>query len=148
MIIKKINPQDIGRIVELSAAEFPYKNHSSQKVSERQKNGAMLFKAEENGSFAGFVDFELQGNKGFIHGLAVRKEYRGKKIGRTLAVFAIHALSLNGAEKIRLLVRRENDAAKKIYEKLGFRHAGTGEKTIAGEPVEELELNVRNEFFS
>lgn len=148
MIIKKINPDDIERIVALSESEFPYKNNSSQKFFERQKNGAMLFKAEENGSFAGFVDFELKGERGFIHGLAVRKEFRGKKIGHQLAVFAVHALSLNGAEKICLLVRRQNVAAKKIYKKLGFRQAGTGEKTIAGEPVEELELNVRNDFFS
>lgn len=148
MMIKKINQEDIESLLKLSEAEFPYKSHTGQKFFERQKNGAMLFKAEENGSFAGFVDFELKGNKGFIHGLAVRKEYRGKKIGHKLAIFAVNALSLNGAKRIYLLVRKQNAAAKKIYEKLGFRYTNAPEKVIAGEPVEELELQVRGHFFS
>ena len=65
---------------------------------------------------AHLVPQELQ-----IHTVAVDQPWRGRGVGRLLVTEALNAAASAGAAGATLEVRRSNDAARRLYESLGFR---------------------------
>ena len=60
-------------------------------------------------------------HKGFVWGVFVYKEYRGRRIGKRLMEELIQKVeSLEGIQKIVLSVSHTSDNACKMYERLGF----------------------------
>ncbi|MCX8182213.1 MAG: ribosomal protein S18-alanine N-acetyltransferase [Candidatus Methanomethyliaceae archaeon] len=57
---------------------------------------------------------------GHIISIAVRKESRGRGIGKKLLKELIKRLSAMGAKKIRIEVRESNEIAINLYKKFGF----------------------------
>lgn len=147
MIIRKIREEDAHEISRLTVEEFPYTSATKEKVLERKKSGAMIFTAIEKDAVIGFVDFEMKEKQAMINGLTVKKEFRGKHVGKKLAFFAVNFLALKGADKIMLLVKQENSAAKKIYQSLGFRTNGLLEKKMDNSLVEQMELKITQQGF-
>ena len=142
MIITEAKDEDVQEISKIALEEFSYANQSLDKILTRKKKGALIFKAIEHDKLMGFVDFEINGENAMINALTVVKEFRGKKVGTHLAKFAVNFLALRGVKKINLLVKQENFAAKKIYEKLGFKFLEIYEKKIENHVVEKMELNI------
>ncbi len=87
--------------------------------------------AKDNNKIIGVLQWHVKENA--AHGLAeieevlITEEYRGKGLGSLLVLFAIDAIRTYFIElkirprKIFLFVARENTAARKLYEKHGFR---------------------------
>ncbi len=148
MKITEITENDIPEISEMATEEFSYAKLSADKILSRKKNGIFIFKAVEENKIAGFVDFQLNGQKAFINGVTVKKQFRGKKIGKTLLKFAINFSAWSGAQKIELIVRKDNSPAKKIYESLGFRITGPHYKKIDGKEIEKMELEIEENALS
>jgi [ribosomal protein S18]-alanine N-acetyltransferase len=71
-----------------------------------------------------------------INNVAVRPECRGGGVGRTLLEFVLRMGAGLGARRATLEVRRSNQAALKLYEKLGFK-AGGVRKNYYANPVED-----------
>ncbi len=59
-------------------------------------------------------------NTAFIHSFYINKNYRRKKIGKTLLKFVIDYFQSNGLKKIKLTVDSKNMAAMNLYKKAGF----------------------------
>jgi ribosomal protein S18 acetylase RimI-like enzyme len=59
----------------------------------------------------------------YIHIIAVKKEYRGKGIGKKLLSF-LEETVLNSESKIFLVVADFNLKAKKLYEQIGYKEVG------------------------
>jgi len=57
---------------------------------------------------------------GHIKDLAVDPEYRRRGIARTLLSRALAALASSGTSRVKLEVRRTNEAARSLYESFGF----------------------------
>lgn len=57
---------------------------------------------------------------GSINDLYVLPEFRRRGVGRKLMVESLRKLKAKGVEAIRLSVLKENNAAVRLYEKLGF----------------------------
>lgn len=72
---------------------------------------------DESGAGIGFVTSLLHERSGWIGNLIVSENYRGKGIGETLFLRALHALREAGAENIWLTASK---TGKSIYEKHGF----------------------------
>ena len=60
------------------------------------------------------------GSIGHIKDLAVAPDYRRRGIGRTLLSRGLVALAASGAGRVKLEVRRTNDAARSLYAAFGF----------------------------
>jgi ribosomal protein S18 acetylase RimI-like enzyme len=87
--------------------------------------------AKDNNKIVGVLQWHVKENA--AHGLAeieevlISEDYRGQGMGSLLVLFAINAirayfLELNiKPRKIFLFVARENTAARKLYEKHGFK---------------------------
>jgi ribosomal protein S18 acetylase RimI-like enzyme len=58
---------------------------------------------------------------GFIYDIFVEKEFRGKGVGRTLLEKAESFCREKGYSRILLMVSVNNEAAAKLYDKMGFK---------------------------
>ena len=118
---------DLWNIVALGNEAFPYIAEPDSFFSERIAKH-MVFVAELDGRFAGFVDMESSKDiyTAVLAGLAVKKEFRGKGIGKALLSFAIRFLKALGYRKVVLITKRDNERALALYRNAGFRE--TAEK--------------------
>ena len=86
-----------------------------------------------NGSLViGWCDIELRDREGFGHsgrlGMGIRKEYRGKGIGKELLEQALAKARERKLERVELDVYASNQVAIKLYEKYGFQFEGRKQK--------------------
>lgn len=80
-------------------------------------------------------------HKAFIWGVFVRKEYRGKQIGRQLMQTCIEkAYKIPGLQKILLGASHISDAAIGLYQEMGFKTYGTEQNAMIwkGEYIHEI----------
>lgn len=77
----------------------------------------------------GFVWMRLKsttaGKVGEIEPIGVVGDFQGHGHGRALLVAALHRLARRGAQRARLGVWRNNQAALRLYRSAGFRHIGS-----------------------
>lgn len=89
---------------------------------------------------AGSIRFDLKGNEGLISYL-VAPDQTGKGLGKKLLKLSILSLEKErrGIKSIKGLVKKENIASVKIFEKLGF------DKTELNEDVVEFRIKINHE---
>jgi ribosomal-protein-alanine N-acetyltransferase len=73
---------------------------------------------------AGFCSFWLVFDELHINNLAIHPMYRRQGIGSALLQHAMRTAAQLGARRATLEVRRSNEEARRIYERLGFETAG------------------------
>jgi [ribosomal protein S18]-alanine N-acetyltransferase len=71
-----------------------------------------------------------------INNLAIRPAHRRQKLATVLLANVLHAAREAGCRRATLEVRRSNDAARDLYEGLGFRLAGIRQDYYT-DPVED-----------
>jgi ribosomal-protein-alanine N-acetyltransferase len=96
------------------------------------------------GKIAGYIFFWCVADEIQILNIGVRKDVRGRGIGRLLLERAIVAGEQRNARCVNLEVRESNSAARRLYENFGFRVVGKrpnyyGENTEAA-ILMELEI--------
>jgi ribosomal-protein-alanine N-acetyltransferase len=73
---------------------------------------------------AGYIATWIVVDEVHINNIAVLPAYRGRGYGSALLAHALGEAAAAGAERATLEVRRSNDAARRLYERFGFRMAG------------------------
>ncbi|MFH1588249.1 MAG: GNAT family N-acetyltransferase [Candidatus Diapherotrites archaeon] len=138
MKIELAEKSDLNKIKRLLSREFNYIKWNKTKLEERMQNPLIkLFKLTEEKSFVGFIELEfLDEDTARINGLSVKHSYRKKGYGKKLVEFALTFLQELSIEQVKLLVKKSNLTAKKLYESHGFYFEGIHHKKIDGEPVE------------
>lgn len=86
---------------------------------------------DENDSILGVIDLVTEVNVGFIKGLLVSHNHRGKGIGRELLSFAENFAKRKKCTKIWTETDEEWIAAK-FYKKMGYKVCGVHEKHYLG----------------
>lgn len=89
----------------------------------------VLFATEVNGDVVGYVYAALEGPNyaalrgpaGVVHDLFVQTEYRKAGLGEALLRAAVQQLERMGAPQIVLSTAHENDAAQRLFARIGFR---------------------------
>ncbi|MBU1120472.1 MAG: GNAT family N-acetyltransferase [archaeon] len=140
-MISSIEEKDLKEISELILEEFPYVEPFKEKLGQRiNEKKVFVFKLVEEKELIGFIDFQLRKGIGRINAVTVKKDFRRKGYGSELLKFAVDFLKERNAERITLLVKKENLDAKKLYERNGFRVKRELEKRIDDSVIEEMEL--------
>jgi ribosomal protein S18 acetylase RimI-like enzyme len=98
-------------------------------VQSFQNPNCLLLLAEHNGKLIGNIDLTGSSRRKMFHtaevGMSVRKEWRGKGIGKELLKHAINWANGNTfLEVLWLQVYEDNTAARKLYESMGFEVSG------------------------
>ena len=107
------------------------------------KPGAEILIADDDGKIVGFsiIVRETGGSAEFR--IAVHPERLGKGMGKTIMLLTLaHGFSDPGTRTIRLIVRKNNPRAKRLYEHLHFRHTGECTEEIQGRPVEFFRMEI------
>ena len=104
-----------------------------------------LLAGEAIGTFAlQWSDEETWGmmpdNAGYVHGLAVRRDFAGRGLGRELLDWTENRVSLSGRQYLRLDCTAENDALNAYYRRAGFDYRGRA--TVRGLEVSLYEKRV------
>jgi ribosomal-protein-alanine N-acetyltransferase len=79
------------------------------------------YRTAKRARLLGFVGMRVEGDRGHISTLALRKEWRGLHLGELLLLKAISQAIEDEAWSIGLEVRVSNHVAQKLYEKYRFK---------------------------
>jgi len=136
IIIRKATMKDLDVLTELDLGYQKYENSLDKRIKvstwketkdvnkKFMKLGTLYFIAEENGISLGFIDinFRLQGQErtGVIHTLFVKKEARGKGIGRKLAQYVLKLFKKNKCTRIASFSHIANKNAQSFWRRNGF----------------------------
>jgi ribosomal protein S18 acetylase RimI-like enzyme len=91
-------------------------------------------KYHDNADF--IMEEESAAGEFYLDTISIKPGHRGKGLGQLLIKAAIAWAKQLGHQKVGLLVDKENPAAKRLYERLGF--VLEGEKVLLGKPHEHL----------
>ena len=79
------------------------------------------------GGVAGSVMAGYEGHRGWVYYVAVAPEHRSRGLGERLMRRAEAWLGRVGAPKVMLMIREENEAVRRFYERLGY---GVEKRTV------------------
>ncbi len=123
--IRRFVPADFEAVLELERATFgpgAWRREMFGQVA--HPPAGLLLVAERGRSIAGYVAAWKSGLKAEIVSIAVERRQRGSGIGAALIRQALRELARRGVRKTELMVRADNRAAIRFYQRLGFRRAG------------------------
>jgi len=115
--IKKLSPENLDEILEISKASFS----QVWPRSAFEKYRDSLFVAEDNGEIAGFIVIKIVSNQGKIKLIAVNPNFRGKGIGKSLMEYAFKYFAENRVKEIMARSRLHNEAGCAFLKSFGFK---------------------------
>jgi ribosomal protein S18 acetylase RimI-like enzyme len=75
----------------------------------------------------------------YIDSFGVSEKHQGKGVGSKMLEHLIQEYHVNLGLTLGLLVEKNNPAAKRLYERLGFKKAG--EKTLVGKQMDHMQIS-------
>ena len=129
--ILPLTQKEFHSVTVMTREFFPYTGFDSSEIHRRAKDPNITYLvAKVKGQTVGFIDWELQGKRVKLMGLAVLQEFRKKGIARNLVREALRIMKEKGTERVYLLVAEDNTAAQNLYKSFGFTKQGLSEKKL------------------
>ena len=120
-----MNLMDLDDIIEVERLSFTLPWSREAFYRELTDNPyAYYIVADIDGKAIGYGGVWIVVDEAHITNIAVRPEYRGKKIGETLLKQLQNLAREKGAKTMTLEVRVSNHVAQNLYRKLGFKNGG------------------------
>jgi ribosomal-protein-alanine N-acetyltransferase len=132
------SPSDLDAVLAIEAASFtsPWTREMYEAELENTGVSFCYLARDESGTPVGFCSFWRVLDELHINNLAVLPENRRRGVGTALLNFVLELGRSLGARRATLEVRRSNDAARQLYERLGFTAAGV-RRAYYSNPVED-----------
>jgi len=132
------SPRDLDQILAIEAASFTSPWTREMYLAELDNVGVSYCYAarDESGAIVGFCSFWRVADELHINNLAVAPACRRRGVATALLTFVLDEGDKLGARRASLEVRRSNDAARQLYERLGFAAAGV-RRAYYTNPVED-----------
>ncbi len=126
VLFRRMRLKDIDFICDIEKEAFPTPWSPSAFYNELVYNQFAHYVVMEcGGEIAGYGGMWMIMDEAHITNIAVRKKFRGNKLGeRLLRELQTTAMQL-GAKRMTLEVRVSNTIARRLYEKMGFYPSGT-----------------------
>jgi ribosomal-protein-alanine N-acetyltransferase len=123
--ITKFRSQHLGQVCEIEDSSFsePFTADYFEQLAEEYPETFLV--SEKEGLVQGYVVAETCRDKAHILSIAVRNDCRRRRVGSELLDALIERLKFEGIKQVFLEVRRSNVAARSLYEKAGFKLAGS-----------------------
>jgi [ribosomal protein S18]-alanine N-acetyltransferase len=130
-IIRRCEERDLVSVIEINMISLPehYSDYFFESILRELPEAFII--AEINNRIVGYImckiefgftNFRKLGfvKKGHVVSVAVLPEHRGKGLGKALMLEAINGVMNRKSDEIYLEVRKSNESAIKMYQKLGF----------------------------
>lgn len=125
ILIQQSTPQDIPAIVKIESECFsePWSEKAFQSAF---TDGISYFISAKKGEIVvGYAGMYMILDEGYVYNLAVKKEFRGNKIGKKLVENLVSYSKSKNLSFLSLEVRKSNHLAIGLYQKSGFEIVGT-----------------------
>ena len=129
---------DLDAVLTIEAESFTSPWTREMYVAELENVGVSFcyLARDESGHTLGFCSLWRVLDELHVNNLAVAYAYRRRGIATSLLTFVLNEGARLGAHRATLEVRRSNDAARRLYERLGFVAAGV-RRAYYSNPVED-----------
>lgn len=135
-MIRRARLEDLDEIMKIERQSFPvaweysiFLNICLQggRISSGESGLLFMDVIEENDKLIGYAVWEIDTRiaEGHILNLAIQVDERRKGKGKMLLFHVLNNLKTNSIHTCRLEVRENNNAAKALYESVGFITSGT-----------------------
>src|ERR687887_1702158 len=131
-------PQQIDDVLSIEEASFtnPWTREMYLADLENRGISACFLAQDPAGRVVGFCSVWRVADELHINNLAVKPEFRRMGVATALLNHVLGEAARLGARRATLEVRRSNDAARRLYERLGFAVAGV-RRAYYTSPVED-----------
>ncbi len=120
MIIEEVGLSDVKKIAEMEL-KYIYHPYSEAVLTEMLKNpNCLALKAVEDGELVGYISGQFVIDEFNINNVVVRENFRRRGYAESLLNKVIEYCTKEKTHKLYLEVAQTNDAAIKLYQKLGF----------------------------
>jgi ribosomal-protein-alanine N-acetyltransferase len=127
MKVRKITLDDLPAVLELENLLFTDDAWSEEtyrsELADRDGTRHYVL-AEEDGVITGWAGLAAAGSQGDVLTIGVRPELQGRGLGSTLLAELLDEAADRGCGEVFLDVRADNDRARRLYERMGFRAIG------------------------
>ena len=132
------SPSDLDAVLAIEAESFTSPWTREMYLAELENVGVSFcyLARDDSGVILGFCSFWRVLDELHINNLAVAPTYRRRGIGTGLLTYVLNEGAKLGAHRATLEVRRSNDVARHLYERLGFATAGV-RRAYYTNPVED-----------
>ena len=136
MLIREMTEEDISEVyfIEKDTFSQPWSEDDFRNAIQDVNNNYLVAVMDER--VVGYCGYWGIAGEGDIYNVAVKKEYRGKRIGFQMLNSLIQEANRRGITSLTLEVRCTNAAALRLYESLGFERAGV-RKDFYSKPKED-----------
>jgi [ribosomal protein S18]-alanine N-acetyltransferase len=124
VIIRAMEPRDIGAVLAIQAASPEIAQWSASDYHLAARPGTFGLVADENERLAGFLVARLALDECEILNLAVDVYLRRRGVATSVLLTLLESAANRGAAAVYLEVRESNAAARGFYERNGFREIG------------------------
>lgn len=109
-------------ILSFEQIEYMLNNFQSVNALKNQVNeGYEYYFIVDNNIYTGYLGIKKYPKHLFLSKLYIKKDHRGKGLGKKAIEFALQRAKELGCDKVVLTVNKENVNSISVYEKLGFK---------------------------
>ena len=130
---------DLPAVAELERICFSDPWSENLLREELEQSYSLFLTAFMGDEVAGYIGAQHLGDCAYICNVAVSPAFRRQHIGYALMDAQIGLARLAGMNEVTLEVRTSNEAARALYEKIGFVHLGT-RPGFYSNPKEDAEI--------
>ena len=130
-VVERMTLEDLDQVMEIEEASFP--TPWPRRIFEGEVGSPRTFTRvmKIEGRVIGYIIAWMVYDEVHVLNLAVHPDYRKRGIGETLLRGCLMHFLRRGAKFALLEVRRSNEEAKRLYEKLGFKQMGVRRRYYA-----------------
>jgi ribosomal-protein-alanine N-acetyltransferase len=154
VVIERMTVDDLDavHVIEREAFSTPWPSHAYRQELESNRMAHYIV-ARWGDEIVGFAGMWLLVDEAHVTTFATRRTWRRQGIGERLLLALLDLARVRGAREATLEVRPSNTAARRLYEKYGFRNAGVRPRyysdnhedalIMTTEPLDGREMRVR-----
>jgi ribosomal-protein-alanine acetyltransferase len=128
--IRKANNSDLEKICAVEEVSFSYDPYPSFLIEKliQDRQSMFLVLIESDGNLSGYCVAKVEDQRAHLISLAVVPSHRRSGVATVLVKALFSALVDRNVHEVTLEVRTDNDAAIRLYSRLGFARESTVER--------------------
>ncbi len=123
-VIRPMNTEDLPAVLALEQAHQPLPWSEKLFGDEMSAEGRIYVVAEAGGTVVGFAGVMIVEDEAHVTNLLVDPDHRGRGVATVMMVSLIRSSVELGARHLTLEVRTGNEAARRLYGRLGLAPVG------------------------